>query len=96
VPGLRPLRGIPRLAYLGSVTNEQQAVLRELVWVDRDRLGGEPCFKGTRVPVQALIDHFEGNGTLEQFLQGFPSVTRQQAIQFIELAKDNLLACVSS
>ena len=66
--------------------------MRELVWVDRDRLGGEACFKGTRVPVQALIDHFEDNGTLEQFLEGFPSVTRPQAIQFIELAKDNLLA----
>ena len=90
------LRWILRLAYLGRVTHEQQAVLRELVWVDPDRLGGKPCFKGTRVPVQALIDHFEGNGTLEQFLEGFPSVTRQQAIQFIELAKDNLLACVSS
>jgi len=38
-----------------------------------------------------LIDHFEG-GTLEQFLEGFPSVARQQAIQFMELAKDNLLA----
>ena len=42
------------------VTHEQQAVLRELVWVNRDRLDGEPCFKRTRVPVQALIDHFEG------------------------------------
>ncbi len=53
-------------------------------------------FKGTRVPVQALIDHIEGDSTLEDFLAGFPSVSRAQAIQFIELAKDNLLACVSS
>jgi uncharacterized protein (DUF433 family) len=59
-------------------------------------MSGEPCFKGTRVPVQALIDHIEGNSTLDDFLEGFPSVTREQAIQFIELAKDNLLACVSS
>jgi uncharacterized protein (DUF433 family) len=48
------------------------------------------------VPIQALIDHIEGNSTLEDFLEGFPSVTREQAIQFIELAKDNLLACISS
>ena len=75
---------------------EQRALLNEIVWVDRDRLSGAPCFKGTRVPVQALIDHIEGNSTLEEFLEGFPSVTREQAIQFIELAKDNLLACVSS
>jgi uncharacterized protein (DUF433 family) len=78
------------------VTAEHQALLNRLVWVDQDRLSGTPCFRGTRVPVQALIDHIEGNATLDQFLEGFPSVTREQAIQFIELAKDSVLACVSS
>jgi uncharacterized protein (DUF433 family) len=78
------------------VTAEQKALLDEVVWIDPERLSGVPCFKGTRVPIQALIDHIEGNATLEDFLEGFPSVSRQQAIQFIELAKDNLLACVSS
>jgi len=68
----------------------------DIVWVDPERMGGMPCFRGTRVPVQTLIDHIEGNSTLDDFLDGFPSVTRDQAIQFIELAKDNLLACVSS
>lgn len=77
------------------MTPEQNALLAEIVWVDPDRMSGEPCFKGTRVPVQALIDHIEGNSTLDDFLEGFPSVTREQAIGFIELAKDNLLACVS-
>jgi uncharacterized protein (DUF433 family) len=84
------------IVYLDDVTAEQKALLEEIVWVDPDRMSGEPCFKGTRVPVQALIDHIEGNSTLDDFLEGFPSVTREQAIQFIELAKDNLLACVSS
>ena len=74
----------------------QKALLNETVWVDPDRMSGEPCFKGTRVPVQALIDHIEGNSTMDDFLDGFPSVSREQAIRFIELAKDNLLACVSS
>jgi uncharacterized protein (DUF433 family) len=78
------------------VTTGQKVLLDEIVWVDPDRMSGEPCFKGTRVPVQALIDHIEGNSTLDDFLDGFPSVTPEQAIQFIELAKDNLLACVSS
>jgi uncharacterized protein (DUF433 family) len=78
------------------MTAEQRARLNQIVWIDPERLSGEPCFKGTRVPVQALIDHIEGNSTLEDFLVGFPSVTRDQAIQFIEMAKDNLLACVSS
>jgi uncharacterized protein (DUF433 family) len=78
------------------VTAQQKALLDDVVWVDPDRMSGAPCFKGTRVPIQALIDHIEGNATLEEFLAGFPSVTREQAIQFIELAKDTLLACVSS
>jgi uncharacterized protein (DUF433 family) len=78
------------------VTVEQKALLQQIVWVDPERMSGTPCFKGTRVPVQVLIDHIEGNATLEDFLEGFPSVTREQAIQFIELAKDSLLACVSS
>jgi uncharacterized protein (DUF433 family) len=56
------------------VTVEQKTLLDEIVWVDPDRMSGEPCFKGTRVPVQALIDHFEGNSTLDDFLSGFPSV----------------------
>ncbi len=78
------------------MTAEEKARLDEIVWVDPERMSGQPCFKGTRVPVQALIDHIEGNSTLEDFLKGFPSVRREQAIGFIELAKDNLLACVSS
>jgi uncharacterized protein (DUF433 family) len=78
------------------VTEEQKALLNDVVWIDSERMSGAPCFKGTRVPIQALIDHIEGNATLEDFLEGFPSVSREQAIQFIELAKDNLLACVSS
>jgi uncharacterized protein (DUF433 family) len=69
------------------MTAEQRARLNQIVWIDPERLSGEPCFKGTRVPVQALIDHIEGNSTLEDFLAGFPSVTREQAIQFIEIAK---------
>jgi uncharacterized protein (DUF433 family) len=78
------------------MTIEQRTQLDEIVWVDPDRMSGEHCFKGTRVPVQALLDHIEGNSTLNDFLEGFPSVSREQAIRFIELAKDNLLACVSS
>ncbi len=75
---------------------EQKDLLANLVWIDAERMSGTPCFKGTRVPVQALIDHIKGNSTLDNFLEGFPSVSKQQAVQFIELAKDNLLACVSS
>jgi len=78
------------------MTAEQKARLNEIVWVDPSRMSGEPCFRGTRVPIQALIDHIEGNSTIEEFLLGFPSVTREQAIRFIELARDSVLECVSS
>ena len=78
------------------MTPEQKALLADVIWIDPDRMSGIPCFKGTRVPIQTLIDHIEGNSTLDDFLEGFPSVSREQAIQFIELAKDNLIACVSS
>ncbi len=47
-------------------------------------MSGAPVFKGTRVPVQALIDHLEAGDSLNVFLEDFPSVTRQQAIDFLE------------
>ena len=77
------------------MTAEQLTAINEVVWVDPERMSGEPCFRGTRVPVQILMDHLEGNANLDEFLDGFPSVTRKQAIQFMELAKETLLACVS-
>jgi uncharacterized protein (DUF433 family) len=70
--------------------------LDEVIWVDLERMSGIPCFAGTRVPVQALLDHLEGGSTLDDFLEGFPSVKREQAVAFLELAKDQLVRCVSS
>ena len=48
--------------------------------------GGTPVFSGTRVPVKALIDHLKAGESLDYFLEGFPSVSREQAIAFLELA----------
>ena len=59
---------------------------------DPDILGGTPVFRGTRVPIQTLFDYLEGGETLEEFLQGFPTVTRESAIAALEEAKDLLLA----
>ena len=70
--------------------------LGEVIWVDPERMSGIPCFAGTRVPVQALLDHLEGGSTLDDFLEGFPTVKREQAVAFLELAKDQLVQCVSS
>ena len=69
------------------MTPQQQALLREIVWVDPDRLGGMPCFRGTRVPIQTLIDHIEGNSTLEEFLAGFPSVSVKRRFSLLSWRK---------
>ncbi len=55
-------------------------------------LGGTPVFRGTRVPIQTLIDYLEDGDSLDQFLDDFPTVSREQALQVLELAKELLLA----
>ena len=55
-------------------------------------LGGTPVFIGTRVPVQALIDYFEEGKSLDEFLEDFPTVTREQATEVLEDLKKALLA----
>jgi len=62
------------------------------VHVDPDILGGTPCFAGTRVPVRTLFDVLEKGHTLDDFLTGFPTVAREQALAVLELAKDKVLA----
>jgi uncharacterized protein (DUF433 family) len=54
-------------------------------------LGGTPVFLGTRVPVQTLLDYLEGGEAIDAFLNGFPSVSRDQVIAFLEMAKDRLI-----
>jgi uncharacterized protein (DUF433 family) len=59
---------------------------------DPNILGGEPVFRGTRVPFKVLIDYLEGGDTLDQFLEEYPSVGRQLAIAAIEDARLSLIA----
>jgi len=58
---------------------------------DPEILGGEPVFYGTRVPVRNLIDSLEAGETIDEFLEGFETVTREQAIAYLELAQSRLL-----
>lgn len=60
--------------------------IRELITIDKDILGGQTVFKGTRVPVESLFDHLEAGVSLDDFLSDFPSVTKEQAIALLELA----------
>ncbi|QQS48750.1 MAG: DUF433 domain-containing protein [Acidobacteriota bacterium] len=62
----------------------QDASLNSIIWTDPERMGGQPCFYGTRVPVKILFDYIEGGQSLDEFLSGFPSVTRDQAEAVIE------------
>ena len=62
-----------------------------VVHSDPDILGGTPVFIGTRVPLQTLMDYVEGGHSLEEFLDDFPSVTQEQAIAALELAREALV-----
>ena len=52
-----------------------------------DVMGGTPVFGGTRVPIQTFLDYIEAGETMDEFLEGFPTVTRKQVIAFLEEAK---------
>ena len=64
----------------------------EIITVDQDILGGTPVFKGTRVPVKTLFEYLENNYTLDEFLECFPSVTREMARRLLESSESALLA----
>ncbi len=55
-------------------------------------MGGTPVFKGTRVPMQTLLDYLEGGHSIADFLDGFPTVTEKQVIGFLEEAKERFFA----
>lgn len=67
------------------------AVLSDVIVRDPEILGGTPVFRGTRVPFDALLDYLEGGQSLDEFLDDFPTVTREAAIAALELAKTTLI-----
>jgi uncharacterized protein (DUF433 family) len=66
-----------------------------VIVIDPEVMSGMPCFRGTRVPFKNLIDYLEGGHSLGEFLQQFPTVSQEMAIQAIEEAKDSLLARIA-
>jgi len=62
---------------------------------DPEVMGGTAVFTGTRVPVQTLLDDLEAGENIDDFLEGFPSVTPEQVIAFLEDVKDRLIAAAS-
>lgn len=77
--------GVP--VYDGVVTK-----VESVVQIDAEILGGTPVFRGTRVPIKNLLDYLAAGDTLDQFLDDFPTVGRDQAVAAIELARDLLTA----
>ncbi len=68
--------------------------LKGIIHSDPEIMGGTPVFVGTRVPLQNLIDSLEGGESIEDFLDGFPSVKREQVIAVIEAGKHRMLEMV--
>ena len=60
--------------------------IRSVINMDKDILGGQPVFTGTRVPLESLFDHLEAGVSLEEFLEDFPTVSREQAVALLEIA----------
>lgn len=69
--------------------------LRDIVHSDPEILDGTPVFVGTRVPVRILLDYLEGGDPLEEFLDNYPSVSREQAVGFLEEAGKVALAQIA-
>ena len=64
----------------------------QLIERDPEKLGGTPVFYGTRVPIKTLDDCLEAGDTLSEFVEQFPTVTREQALKVLEASRETLLA----
>ena len=84
------------MAYLKYVTAEQKSRLDEAIWTTPLRMSGTPCFRGTRVPIQSLIDFLESGETVEAFIKLYPPITREQVFTVLDFANSQLLECVFS
>jgi len=69
---------------------------RQTISCSPEIMGGTAVFHGTRVPVQTLLDYLEAGDSIDDFLEGFPSVSRDQVLAFLEDAKDRAIAAAAS
>jgi uncharacterized protein (DUF433 family) len=75
--------------------NGETTMTEPVIVSDSNVMNGTPCFRGTRVPFKNLMDYIEGGHSLGEFLQQFPTVTREMAVQALEEAKNSLLARIA-
>jgi len=90
-----PLRAIGALDLLTPERLLLDVMRKPIVTCSPEVMGGTPVFAGTRVPVQTLIDYLEGGETIDDFLEGFPTVSREQVVAFLEEARDKMVAAAS-
>ena len=67
-----------------------------VIEINPDKVSGAPLFAGTRVPIRNVFDYLEAGDTLEDFLEGFPPVTREQAVAVLQMAEQSLVKEVGS
>ena len=67
-----------------------------VIEINPNKVSGTPVFAGTRVPIKNLFDYLEGDESLEDFLEGFPPVTREQAVAVLEMAEESLIKEVAA
>ena len=75
---------------------ETKVRLNEIIAADPQLMHGTPCFRGTRVPVRLLHDDLKSGYTVEEFLAGCPTVTREQVERYLELVPDLVAECAGS
>ncbi|MGH9949184.1 MAG: DUF433 domain-containing protein [Pyrinomonadaceae bacterium] len=63
---------------------------QNVVSISDEIMGGTPVFRGTRVPIETLIDHLKAGDSIDDFLDGFPTVTRNQVVDFLEQAEEQM------
>jgi len=80
-----------RLGYHWARQREESLMAQPIIHCDPEIQGGVPVFYGTRVPVKNLFDYLEAGDSLDQFLHSFPSVSREQAVAALELARGALV-----
>ena len=85
-PAAMPPLCATTLLLLENISYLYSMDIRSIITIDKEIMGGQPVFTGTRVPVESLFDHLEAGISLDEFLDDFPSVTKQQAIDLLEAA----------
>jgi uncharacterized protein (DUF433 family) len=83
---LKTLFFAPKRRNCKKFSNRQDMTVKEIINIDPELMGGTPVFRGTRVPIQSLLDHLEGNVPMEEFLDEFPTVSKDQAVALLEIA----------